>query len=344
DEHIFGVKQPNRRGYDYGIVTTGMYVQFTKGTRVVQNMRLAFGGTDDKPVLATKAAAAAIKEMWNEDMLEKVSNGLASELQSEAYNNTSFRITLACSFFLKFFMKIKATLETDSDKLRIGLSYTPASSVQVFDVPDDSGAHAVWKPIPNVTSEYITAGEAQFVDDNPSAMNELFAGLVTSAHAHAKIVSVDVSAALEVKGVVDVVDYKDVPCHNKYGPLVPDHMLFCEDEVFHHGQVICAILAESREIASKAVKLVKVEYEPLEAIASLEDAIKKGNFTGQPYTVERGSLEKAEKEADFVVEGECETGAQEHMYMEPQSALVVPRKEQNELDIVTTSQGVTEMQ
>ncbi|XP_033732048.1 xanthine dehydrogenase/oxidase-like [Pecten maximus] len=344
DAYILGVKQPNRRGFDYGIVTTGMYVQFQKGTTVIENMRLAFGGTDNKPVLATRSTALAIKRTWNEDMLEKVSDSLTRELQSTAYTNGSFRITLACSFFLKFFMKIKTKLETGSYDISTGFPYMPTSGVQIYDVPDESGAQVVWKPIPNVTSEYITAGEAQFVDDIPSATNELFTGVVTSTHAHAKITSVDVSAALAMDGVVEYVDYRDVPFHNKYGIIVPDDTLFCEDEVFYYGQVICGILAVTREVANRAVKLVKVTYEPLEAITSLKDAIEKENFIGDPYNVESGSMEKAQKEADFVVEGECETGAQEHMYMEPQSTLVVPRKEQNEIDIVTATQGVTQIQ
>lgn len=344
DEYILGIKQPKRRGFDYGIVTTGMYVQFEKGTNVVQNLRLAFGGTDNKPVLAKKSANLAIKRTWCEDTLETVTDCLVTELQSTAYANSSFRTTLACSFFLKFFMTIKAKLETGSSDNSTDFSTVPTSGVQVYDVPDEDGTHAVWKPIPNVTSEYITAGEAQFVDDIPNSTNELFAGVVTSAHAHAKILSVDVSAALAIDGVVDYIDHKDVPFHNKYGPLAPDDTLFCENEVMYNGQVIGAILAVSREVASRAVKLVKVTYEPLEAIISLEDAILKESFLGDPYRVASGSMEKAETEADFVVEGGCETGSQEHMYLEPQSTVVVPRKEQHEVDIVSSTQGVTQVQ
>ncbi|XP_060077182.1 xanthine dehydrogenase/oxidase-like [Ylistrum balloti] len=344
DEHMSGLKQPNRRGFDYGVVTTGLYVQFEKGTTVVQNMRLAFGGTDDKPVLATRAVNVAIKRSWNEDMLEKVNDALMIELQSTAYTNIPFRTTLACSFFLKFFMKIKAELETGCSEFPAGLSHIPTSGIQVYDIPDESDTKAVWKPIPNVTSGYIAAGEAQFVDDIPSATNELFAGLVTSTHAHAKILSVDVSAALEMEGVIDYIDYKDIPCDNNYGFLVPDNVLLCQDEVSYHGQAICVILAESREIANRAVKLVEVKYEPLEATISIQDAIMKEQFFGHAYKVERGCMEEAEKEADFVLEGVCETGAQEHLYMEPHSSLVIPRKEQNELDIITSTQGVTQLQ
>lgn len=60
--------------------------------------------------------------------------------------------------------------------------------------------------------------------------------------------------------------------------------------------------------------------------------------------ITRGNIEDAAKEADFVVEGESETGAQEHLYMETQSALVIPRKEQKEIDVFTSTQAVAELQ
>jgi xanthine dehydrogenase/oxidase len=54
---------------------------------------------------------------------------------------------------------------------------------------------------------------------------------VTSTKAHAKILSVDPSAALAMPGVVDYVGHKDVPAHNMYGPLVHDVPLFPDKEV-----------------------------------------------------------------------------------------------------------------
>lgn len=61
--------------------------------------------------------------------------------------------------------------------------------------------------------------------------DELSLWFVTSTKAHANILSIDPSAALAVPGVVDYVDYRDVPGSNMYGPMVHDIPLFAEKEV-----------------------------------------------------------------------------------------------------------------
>lgn len=73
-------------------------------------------------------------------------------------------------------------------------------------------------------------GEAQYIDDIPPYPKELYAGLVFSTKAHAKIISIDKSLALNAPGVTAVIDYTDVPGSNIIGPVFPDEEIFASKE------------------------------------------------------------------------------------------------------------------
>ncbi|XP_033724917.1 xanthine dehydrogenase/oxidase-like [Pecten maximus] len=344
NEYIFGMKQPHRRGFDYGIVTCGLFVELDTSQEAVRTMRLAFGGVDKKPVLALSAAKNSVGKAWSEEIVQGVCGDLIVELNNAHYDNIKFRLTLACSFFFKFFLFVQEQLKKTDLPYSYndtGLPYVPVSGTQVYDVPSEDGNRIIWKPVPNVSSEYITTGEAQFVDDIPSFQSELFAVPVTSKHAHARIVSVDTSRALALPGVVDYINCSDVPGNNKFGEVVPDGTLFAEDEVFCYGQIIGAILAESRTAGAKAVQLVDVTYEKMDAIFTIEEALEKKEFFEGVHKIDVGDLESTRKTASQCVEGSCSTGVQEHMYIETQSALVVPKLEQHELEVFTSTQILT---
>ncbi|XP_069120937.1 xanthine dehydrogenase/oxidase-like [Argopecten irradians] len=347
NEFILGMKQPHRRGFDYGIVTCGMFVELDSDRQAVQTMRLAFGGIDNKkPVLVVSCAKNAVGKAWSEDLVTQVCGDLIMELNNGHYDNAKFRLTLACSFFYKFFMFVQEQLKSADSAHLSGtteLPYSAVSGTQVYDVPDDDGHRIVWKPLPNVSADYVTTGEAQFVDDIPACQSELFAVPVTSTHAHARIVSVDTSRALALPGVVDYIASSDVPGKNKFGEIVPDGTLFAEGEVFCYGQVIGAILAESRDIGAKATQLVAVTYEKMDAVFTIEEAIEKNSFFEGVHKIEVGDLEGIRKTAQCV-EGSCSTGIQEHLYIETQSALAVPKLEQHEMEVFSATQMLTSAQ
>lgn len=113
-------------------------------------------------------------------------------------------------------------------------------------------------------------GTAMFLDDIPKQAAELYAGLVFSSKAHANILSVDPSAALAMAGVVDFISSKDIPGDNMIGPVFHDEELFASKTVHFHGQLIGIVLAETQLDAQEAAKMVKVEYEELPAIFTIE--------------------------------------------------------------------------
>ncbi len=171
---------------------------------------------------------------------------------------------------------------------------------------------------------------------------QLLAGrVVYSPHAHAKIISFDLTEAKKVSGVHAVLCYKDIPGHNQMGPVVKDEFCLAEDEVVCVGQAIFLIAAEREEQCIEAEKLIKVKYESLEPILTIEKAIEKYSLLGPPATIARGNVGEALKNAPHIIEGQLETGAQEHWYLESQVCLCVPGegKEIERLQLNTASFG-----
>ena len=125
-----------------------------------------------------------------------------------------------------------------------------------------------------------STGEAQYTDDIPVQRNELYGCLVLSKKAHAKILSVDAEPALEIPGVAAYVDHNDVatPEANWWGAPNCDETFFALDEVFTAGQPIGMVLGSSAKIAEAGARAVRVEYEELPAIFTIEEAIEKDSY------------------------------------------------------------------
>ncbi len=198
------------------------------------------------------------------------------------------------------------------------------------------------KCFPHESARLHVSGEAVYVDDILVNEQLLVGRIVYSPHAHANITSFDLSET-NVAGVHAVLCYKDIPGHNQMGPVVHDELCLAIDEVTFIGQAMFLIAAETEEQCREAERLIKVEYEPLEPILTLERAIEKNSSLGPPMKIERGEVEETLLNAPHVLRGELRTGAQEHWYLETQSCLCVPG-EGREIKAFSSSQNPTETQ
>lgn len=185
-------------------------------------------------------------------------------------------------------------------------------------------------------------GQAVYVNDIP-ANRQLVGRVVYSKMAHANILSVDISVALKVKGVAAILTYRDIPGENQMGPVVEDEPCLAEKEVTFIGQAIALVAAETEEAALEAEKLMRIDLEELEAIVSLETAIEKNNLLAPPRVIANGNSAEAMKHAKHVLSGELASGAQEHWYLETQTALAVPG-EGDEMLVHASSQNPAETQ
>lgn len=197
--------------------------------------------------------------------------------------------------------------------------------------------------ITHESSQLHVTGEAVYIDDILVNEQLLVGRVVYSPYAHAKIKSFDLTEAKKVPGVHAVLCYEDIPGHNQMGPVVKDEPVLADNEVTFIGQAIFLIAAETEEQCREAEKLIKIEYEPLDAILDIEAAIAKNNLMGPPRKIECGEVESAIKSAKHVIKGELKTGAQEHWYLETQASLCVPG-EGNEINVFSSTQHPSETQ
>jgi carbon-monoxide dehydrogenase large subunit len=135
-------------------------------------------------------------------------------------------------------------------------------------------------PIPRREDRRFLTGDAAFLDD--LGHDALAVALVRSPHAHARVVDIDVSEALDVDGLVAIYTYDDLtgPLAEPLPLLIPHPALthgrtayaLARDEVNHVGEPVAMVVAEDRYLAEDAAERIAVTYEPLPAVVGIEAA------------------------------------------------------------------------
>ncbi|MCY7290571.1 MAG: xanthine dehydrogenase, partial [Ferruginibacter sp.] len=118
----------------------------------------------------------------------------------------------------------------------------------------------------NIDSFTHTRGESIYLDDIPVVAGTLFGAVFGSPIAHGKITKLDVSAAEEMKGVVRIFTYKDIPGQNQIGGIVADEPLLAEEEVHFNGMPVAFVVAETEEISHAALHKIIFETTALPVI------------------------------------------------------------------------------
>ncbi len=130
-----------------------------------------------------------------------------------------------------------------------------------------------------------------------------FAKLLRSPHAHARIVGIDVTAAASAQGVYAVIMGSDLPIRFGILPVSEDEHALAPDKVRFVGDPIAAVAAVSEDVAVAALEQIQVEYEPLQAIGGIEDALSHP----EPRIHDYGPLGNLHKTVDLEF-GEVEDG------------------------------------
>src|SRR6266704_3064465 len=136
------------------------------------------------------------------------------------------------------------------------------------------------EPIRRVEDRRLITGAGAFLDD--LGHDALVAALVRSPHAHARIVDIDVTGALDVDGLVAIYTYDDLtgPLAEPLPLLIPHPTLthgrtayaLARDEVNHVGEPIAMVVARDRYVAEDAAEQIAVTYEPLPAVVGIDVA------------------------------------------------------------------------
>lgn len=193
-------------------------------------------------------------------------------------------------------------------------------------------------------------GEKKFVDDL-FVDGMLYGALKFSDHPKAKVLKINVSKAETLPGVKRVITAKDIPGEHKVGLILQDwSVLIGEGETTHYiGDIIAGVVADTDEIARKAVSLIKVKYEVCKPVTDVFEAIngdrvhadRPNNFDTVQFTI--GNPDEALKKAKYVSKGRYETQRIEHGYLEKESSLAVADG-QGGVELYSQSQGIYEDQ
>ena len=203
-------------------------------------------------------------------------------------------------------------------------------------VENNFSSAEIGKPYPKYQSIETALGKRDFVDDLRFG-DMVHGALKFSDHPRAKILKIDTSKAEKTDGVIRIFTGKDIPGEKYTGLIFQDWPLMInEGEITSYiGDVIAGVVAKTEAIARKAVMLIKVNYEVLEPITDLLEAIKPGSnqiHTGisnvlETCSISFGDVEKAFKQAAFVSGGVYETQRVEHAFLETETSIAIPEDE-----------------
>ena len=175
----------------------------------------------------------------------------------------------------------------------------------------------------------VTGEEVFAADLYPS--NFLWVGVKRSEFAHARILEIHTSAAAKLSGVVAVLTHRDIKGSNRLGIFEKDQPVLADRLVRHLGEAVALVLAETQEALQAGLAAVAVEYEPLAAVFSVDDAILPGFPVLHPTrpegnvllqsTICRGDARAVLAECAFHTSVTVTTGWQEHAFLETQNGV-----------------------
>ncbi|KAJ0062408.1 hypothetical protein NL108_010998, partial [Boleophthalmus pectinirostris] len=350
-ELVSALRHAPRKETAFSTVTCAMRVLFSEGSSVVRDISVYYGGVGATTVKAEKTCQALFNKEWSESVLSQAYDILLDELvlpPSAPGGKVQFRRVLTLTLFFKFYLellqKLKHMVSSCSSPLRMYnyctscISILPLRKTTLHSHPPCIISF-LGRPVMHKAALSQATGEAVYCDDMPPVQGELYLALATSSKPYAKIKQLDVSAALQVPGVVDVITAEDIPGQKARMDFGYNEDLLAQTEVLCVGQPVCAVVADTKAHAKRGAAAVRVQYEDLpDPIFTLEDAILKSSYFEPSRRIEKGNVTEAFKSVDHVYEGGIYMGGQEHFYMETQSTLVVPVGEEREFHLYVSTQ------
>lgn len=365
-------KQAKRKEDDIAIVTCCLHFRVNKdlasNTFTVEEARLAYGGMAPTTTFAKHTSALlkgkviATDGQLDKNIFFQALDCLSTRDFDLKFNVPGgmalFRKALTLSFYTKFISELCQAWSVSCNALpnfeQISQSHLHRSLSRgsqdyenvIVQTKNGSGA-----TLPNLSAMKQCTGEADYVDDHPPLAQELIGALVLTTKANAKITKVDATAALHPNGpathYISLEDAQKLGGNNVWCPPAFDDRFFCGDMSEAVGMIVGVVLANSRREALDAARLVKVEYEQLGLpILDIDNAIAQSSFYKARPTIQMGEDEEFQdwSDCDEVIHGETRLGGQEHFYLETNACLCIPSKEDQQIEVWSSTQNPTETQ
>ncbi len=365
------IKKSRRKEFDLAILNMASSVLMDQD--IIKDVKIVFGGLDSFSHFAgspkkVKFAENVMKFLIGKNVIQVTSKDLRSAIESDLELGKdalfpSLKLKTAESFIKSLFNK---TDEVEKTKMKSCQVYQKVSSSQ----PSHDLVH---RPIPHLWADELASGTATFVDDMTKLAHECQIVLIRSQKAHAKITKLDLTQALKCEGIVGALTAQDLPGdRNLWGLFLSDETVFASDKVEYHGQLMGALVCQSKEQGQQALGKVVVEYEELPFVLNLKHAreilkrdLNDMEICGMEASFERtqnnstskenvkGNSQNTIVENEFVqppknlcnleLSGTMRLGGAEHFYMEPHSVIAVPG-EKDELVVYHSTQEVANTQ
>ena len=243
-----------------------------------------------------------------------------------------------CTGYQKIFDAVELARDVQNGRL-------PAKALLETDTAD---GEVIGKSVRRIDAPSKVSGRLKYAGDM-TMPGMLYVQVLRSPHAHARIVSIDTSAALAMEGVESVITSADVPGKDGFGVFVHDQPIMARDKVRYVGEAIAAVAAEDALTAKRAVAAIKVVYERLVPVFDPDEAMRVGAAVVHDYAPDNitkhipirvGDVEAGFAESDLVIEENYSTQAIEHAYLEPEAGLAYVDHD-DVVTVVSPSQNIT---
>jgi len=218
------------------------------------------------------------------------------------------------------------------DSIELYAKLRQGETLPELSAADKSGK--VGTDLQRYTGHEAVLGDRKFIDDMV-VPDMLFGAVRLTDHPRAKILAIDPTPALALDGVHRVVTAADVPGDPLVGLIAKDWPVYVGigDVTRCTGDVIASVVADTQYLARRAAQLIDIEYEVFEPITDPVKALDPSLGIVHPHldtnllsksSLKKGDVEEGFRNSAFVLEDTYVTQRIEHLFLEPESCLVVP--------------------
>jgi CO/xanthine dehydrogenase Mo-binding subunit len=189
----------------------------------------------------------------------------------------------------------------------------------------------VGQPVPRKEGRDKVTGQARYIDDLHFPLM-LYGATIRSPIARGRIRKISFEGDIPWNEFV-IVTAKDIPGENCVALILLDQPYLADEFVNHPEEPVLLIAHPDKHLLEEARRNVHLDIEPLPAIFSLHDSVNRKEIIWgednvfKSYHVEKGNVDEVWAAADFIIEGEYETGAQEQLYIENNGVIAIASPE-----------------
>ncbi|XP_044766830.1 indole-3-acetaldehyde oxidase-like [Coccinella septempunctata] len=306
-------------------------------TDTVKSSRIVFGNINPSFIHAENTERYLTgKKIFDNNTLQGAFKTLSEELKPEdnpPEPEPEFRKNLAIALLYKGVLKMAPKNKLSPKNATGGALLKRPISSGVQEYETKKSLYPLTKPIPKLEALAQTTGQAQYIDDIPDLPHQLYGKFILAdAAPNSKIVKIDATKALAMKGVVRLFTKDDIPGENNFFPKELGfeivEKLFCDKIVEFNQQPLGLLVASDKDVLDDAAGLVEVEYtppkeSPLLSVREILAAKASDRLIKEKVQkpVKKGTDVKHKLKGSFDMKG------QYHFHMELQCCLAVPSED-----------------